>query len=307
MTVAGRRIFVAAMVVSSAIGAAAQSPSGSAPSGAVYRPALKPPEFLEPFAPKLEPGHDAFVDEPIAKAIEAQLRRFGDAIAAGPAATGAAAERLLAAGAVGRGTPIALAPPPMSAGGVWEVGRGSGSTDAVHNRAALLKLARELAEGGRLIVSEFQVTAIDRPDATLVSTDVRYDLVWTSPQLWRREENGTWRLRWRQTQSGWQIVEWTAAQQAHSRTRQPLFTEATVAALGGTEAFRRQLSTPLDLWSRSLDAVLTRDSNGHHGVSAGDADGDGLDDLYVAQPNGCLLYTSPSPRDRTRSRMPSSA
>ena len=25
------------------------------------------------------------------------------------------------------------------------------------------------------------------------------------------------------------------------------------------------------------------------------------------QPKGCLLYTSPSPRDRTRSRMPSSA
>ena len=28
---------------------------------------------------------------------------------------------------------------------------------------------------------------------------------------------------------------------------------------------------------------------------------------YPAQPNTCLLYTSPSPRDRTRSRMPSSA
>ena len=27
----------------------------------------------------------------------------------------------------------------------------------------------------------------------------------------------------------------------------------------------------------------------------------------VVQPEGCLLYTSPSPRDRTRSRMPSSA
>ena len=27
-------------------------------------------------------------------------------------------------------------------------------------------------------------------------------------------------------------------------------------------------------------------------------------DLYIC---GCLLYTSPSPRDRTRSRMPSSA
>ena len=28
---------------------------------------------------------------------------------------------------------------------------------------------------------------------------------------------------------------------------------------------------------------------------------------YLAGNNGCLLYTSPSPRDRTRSRMPSSA
>ena len=35
------------------------------------------------------------------------------------------------------------------------------------------------------------------------------------------------------------------------------------------------------------------------------------DDLYVTNlerlKKGCLLYTSPSPRDRTRSRMPSSA
>ena len=29
--------------------------------------------------------------------------------------------------------------------------------------------------------------------------------------------------------------------------------------------------------------------------------------IIKAEPNSCLLYTSPSPRDRTRSRMPSSA
>ena len=28
---------------------------------------------------------------------------------------------------------------------------------------------------------------------------------------------------------------------------------------------------------------------------------------FIVDINGCLLYTSPSPRDRTRSRMPSSA
>ena len=32
-----------------------------------------------------------------------------------------------------------------------------------------------------------------------------------------------------------------------------------------------------------------------------------LDEEKRAQENICLLYTSPSPRDRTRSRMPSSA
>ena len=31
------------------------------------------------------------------------------------------------------------------------------------------------------------------------------------------------------------------------------------------------------------------------------------DPLSIPRLEGCLLYTSPSPRDRTRSRMPSSA
>ena len=33
----------------------------------------------------------------------------------------------------------------------------------------------------------------------------------------------------------------------------------------------------------------------------------GMESTIVPQNNICLLYTSPSPRDRTRSRMPSSA
>src|SRR5207245_2304933 len=66
----------------------------------------------------------------------------------------------------------------------------------------------------------------------------------------------------------------------------PVFTEVTAAALGGNDSFRRQLTTGLDAWVATIDGVLTRDSNGHHGVSVGDADGDGLDDLYIAQPSG---------------------
>ena len=57
-------------------------------------------------------------------------------------------------------------------------------------------------------------------------------------------------------------------------------------ALGGNASLERQLGTSLDAWMATLDSVLTRDSNGHHGVSVGDADGDGLEDLYVSQPAG---------------------
>ena len=35
--------------------------------------------------------------------------------------------------------------------------------------------------------------------------------------------------------------------------------------------------------------------------------GVGVGSFYTVVPDPCLLYTSPSPRDRTRSRMPSSA
>ena len=73
---------------------------------------------------------------------------------------------------------------------------------------------------------------------------------------------------------------WSAARDS------PIFTEITAAALGGNDSFRRQLNIDLDSWMATFDSVLTRDSNGHQGVSVGDADGDGLDDLYVAQPAG---------------------
>ena len=53
-------------------------------------------------------------------------------------------------------------------------------------------------------------------------------------------------------------------------------------------------------------------ATGHKWVDAAIAGGDPARAVMVSRltggdPMGCLLYTSPSPRDRTRSRMPSSA
>ena len=70
----------------------------------------------------------------------------------------------------------------------------------------------------------------------------------------------------------------------------------------------------LDLgnYERFLDVCLTRDNNITTGkvynkVIQKERRGDYLGKTVQVIPHICLLYTSPSPRDRTRSRMPSSA
>src|SRR5262249_35638864 len=104
-------------------------------------------------------------------------------------------------------------------------------------------------------------------------------------KAYRVEHVGVWEMAWRQQASSWQVVRWTATSHVVSRARAPIFPEITAAALGRNASFR-QLNVALDSWMSTFDSVLTRDSNGHHGVSVGDGDGDGLDDLYVAQPAG---------------------
>ena len=58
--------------------------------------------------------------------------------------------------------------------------------------------------------------------------------------------------------------------------------------------------------ARDREAVPEPRERRIRAVVAGGAEGGGVG-LEGGRGSGCLLYTSPSPRDRTRSRMPSSA
>ncbi|HEY7512013.1 MAG TPA: FG-GAP-like repeat-containing protein [Vicinamibacteria bacterium] len=259
----------------------------AAARGADYRPALKPAETVERFLKDVGPGHDAFASEQTAAELQARLDALAAAIKAGPDRAAEAARGLLAPAF--RGAVLRPRDDLATGRAGFEVRRARALPPdlTLDARAFPAELRRALEPLGAVATAEFLITAIEvAPGGETASTQVRYDLVGGGREAWRAQQVGAWTIGWTKAAAGWQAASWQALAHTQSRARVPVFREVTAASLGGTDSFRRQLTAPLDGWMATLDSVLARDSNGHHGVSVGDADGDGLDDLYVAQPSG---------------------
>jgi len=281
-----KRLFIAGLLSTCAFGRG----TAQVEDKAVYRPKLAVSETVEPFLKQLEPGNDGFPLERQAKELEARLHELSDALRRDGARTADVTKWLLDPGLRGaRLLPIegaAASQAPLDVTRAKDLPR-EATLDA---RAFGAELRRLIDDVRDVAVAEFLITAI-APDGPADSpsglrTTVRYDIVGAGTKAYRVEHVGEWEMGWRRNASGWQVVRWTATSHLVSRARNPVFTEMTEAALGGNDSFHRQLNLDLDSWMATFDSVLTRDSNGHQGVSVGDADGDGLDDLYVAQPAG---------------------
>ena len=153
--------------------------------------------------------------------------------------------------------------------------------------AFLHELRSSLSNYSKIDTAEFQVTGIDPQPSGSLATRVRYELVGTGPGFHREQRVGWWDLEWEAASPDqYRLRRWHAAEETRSRSAKPWFADIAPHAFARASSYSDQLLHGVDHWRTILDGASGIDIYGHNGVSVGDIDGDGFDDLYVCQPAG---------------------
>ncbi len=157
----------------------------------------------------------------------------------------------------------------------------------------LQELRSTMSRFSKILTAEFQVTSIDAgpkpgmPSPGQLQTRIRYELVATGNDFYREQRVGHWQIAWERSALGQcGVRNWQALDETQSRSVSPSYVDIAAGALGGNASYSAQLLHGTDYWRTVLDGACGIDIYGHNGVSIGDIDGDGFDDLYVCQPGG---------------------
>ena len=268
----------------------AVTPDSAVPDARQLHPQYRVKLGIEDLLRKVPPGFDEFQNEKYADEIAAILDRWSAQllVAAQDSAiiSGAMAESFVGCSFASAELRVTFKEGPFT---IWEA-HYPAEMDQTSER--FLSQFRDSLKGfSKLFTAEFQIWGIQ--SAAIASgglsldAAVRFELVGTGAEFHREQRVGTWELNWLRLPSGeLRLRKWRVAGETRARSSAPIFVDAASHSFGGIPAYAAQFVPGTDYWRTLVDVASGIDLYGHNGVSVGDIDNDGFDDLYICQPAG---------------------
>ena len=161
--------------------------------------------------------------------------------------------------------------------------------DAVNGLISPFADAEQTRVKLKVIATDIAATdgAVNNVDSGAANAKIVYEASGVNKQG-RFEQHAVWQSKWDATQTAPKLhrLELLQFEETQSATDQPWFTDRTNDALGRDEAFREQVVYGLPHWLRRVERIHGMLYFKRQGLAIGDANGDGLDDVYLCQPGG---------------------
>ena len=146
----------------------------------------------------------------------------------------------------------------------------TGSDDANHAKFKIISIKKENGSAQKKFTTEVLFSLNFRTEKSVI------------------EKHAKWSVQWNGEQEKPKIdkIRVLSFNQTSSSQSEKIFTDVTGSALGSNDCYKTQLSYGMNHWLTRLPVRAMLNRFGTPGISIGDVNGDGLEDIYLCQEPG---------------------